>query len=196
MTNFLWYIFIAGLLICLFGLINILFPIKSLGIRSRRRALLVAFVGLVIASAFSHLWHYSLPPEEKAKIEADASARDAAKQQRKAEFQEKQQEPKVYSSGTLLAFAEGNTGWVGIGSVRTGSVSGIALPAFSNFGYAVQIDNILYIGKCTSLFHTKKTLRDFIVGDSVQTRLDGDHLYIVAQNGKEIRLKVVQRQRI
>jgi hemin uptake protein HemP len=30
----------------------------------------------------------------------------------------------------------------------------------------------------------------------VQTRLDGDHLFIIAQNGKEIRLKVVQRQRL
>jgi len=194
MTNSFWYIFIASLLICLFGLVNILFPIKSLGIRTRRRALLVAFLGLVIASAFSHLWCYSLPPEEKAKIEA--AARNASKQQGKVEQQEKQQEPKVYSGGTLLAFAEGSTGWIGIGSVRTGSVSGIALPAFSNFGYAVQIGNILYIGKCTSLFHTKKTLRDFIVGDSVQTRLDGDHLFIIAQNGKEIRLKVVQRQRL
>jgi hypothetical protein len=86
--------FIVTLLLGLFGLFNILIPIKRLGIRTRKRALLLAFLGFALASAFSHLWHYSLPPEEKARIDAEAAARAVEREQRRAEKKEK-----VYATG-------------------------------------------------------------------------------------------------
>jgi hypothetical protein len=102
---------------------------------------------------------------------------------------------KSYSSGTLLAMAEGNAGWIGIGGMARKSLGGVLLPTFSRYAYAVKIGDIMYLGRCTNLLHMNRTLRDFIIGDPVRTRIEGNHLYIVALNGKEIELDVIERQR-
>jgi hypothetical protein len=180
MTNFLFTLALAGFFVGAFGVINVLVPMRSLGIGNRRKGFLIAVLAFATGFGFSRLWHNSLPAEEQAKIDARAGAR-----------QEKRVEQKVYSTGTLLAMAEGKAGWVGVGASSGSITAGLALPTHETFAYAVKVGDTVYIGRCTSLLHLKKTLRD--IPSTMQARIDGTHLYIVSQNGKEIRLKVVER---
>ena len=62
--------------------------------------------------------------------------------------------------------------------------------------YQVQIGDIVYFGRGQKL--PKKPGdegKGLIIGDPVQAAVDGDDLFIQRPNGKEIKTKIIKRQR-
>lgn len=60
-------------------------------------------------------------------------------------------------------------------------------------GYGIMVDNILYGATCEEKpFHSCDT--DFLINAPVRVRVEGNYLYVVRKNGKELRLHIGQRR--
>jgi hypothetical protein len=62
--------------------------------------------------------------------------------------------------------------------------------------YQVQIGNVVYFGRGERLRrHSGDPGHGLIVGDPVQAAIDGDNLILQRPDGKEIKTKIIKRQR-
>jgi hypothetical protein len=73
--------------------------------------------------------------------------------------------------------------------------------------FAVRVDDLVYVARGDRLGHVRGGLlayavsgsgyngNDLIVGDPIQVRIDGDSLFFQRPNGKEVKTKIVKRQR-
>jgi len=62
------------------------------------------------------------------------------------------------------------------------------------FTLTVAVDGIAYSIEVRQSRHVKSV--DFIVGDSVEAQLDGKKLLVTAPSGKQIKEKIVRRERL
>jgi hypothetical protein len=62
--------------------------------------------------------------------------------------------------------------------------------------YQVQVGDVVYFGRGERLHrHSGDPGHGLIVGDPVQAAIDGDGLFLQRPDGKEIKTKIVKRQR-
>ena len=62
--------------------------------------------------------------------------------------------------------------------------------------YQVQVGDVVYFGRGERLrYHSGDPGHGLIVGDPVQAAIDGDNLILQRPDGKEIKTKIIKRQR-
>jgi hypothetical protein len=71
----------------------------------------------------------------------------------------------------------------------------VVIPTSRNmFSLTVALDDMLYSVEVRQTHHVKPS--NFIVGDSIQAHLEGEKLVVVDPSGKQIKEKVVRRERL
>jgi hypothetical protein len=71
-----------------------------------------------------------------------------------------------------------------------------ALRAQGSFCVAVRIDDISYLSRYEAAFRWSYAPTDFVVGDPVDVKVKGNHLYIRRAKGGDLKTDITRRQRI
>lgn len=66
--------------------------------------------------------------------------------------------------------------------------------SYDVFALSVALDGVRYTGSYTAGRHFKSS--DFVVGDSIDAKMEGDNLIIKDANGKTHKGKIVRRERL
>lgn len=104
--------------------------------------------------------------------------------------------PKEYQQGKLLNIHETKDQTTTYTTRKNSDGSTTTTPTTSDqkhYFIAVQVADLVYVGEYSPMFFGKPG--DWIIGDPIQVRFDGNSMILAKPNGKELKTKIKKRIR-
>ncbi|HKY62787.1 MAG TPA: hypothetical protein VJR29_05140 [bacterium] len=108
----------------------------------------------------------------------------------------KDKAPKEYQQGKLLNIEEKDTVQTTYVSQKQSDGRTVTTPVEDkqkHYFITVQLADMVYVGEYTPAFFGKPG--DWVIGDPISVRLDGNNMYLQKPNGKELKSKIRKRIR-
>ncbi len=108
----------------------------------------------------------------------------------------KDKTPPAYQQGKLLDIQEKKDKTTTYTTTKQSDGSTVTTPTTSeqkHYFITVQADAVVYVGEYTPMFFGKPG--DWIIGDPIEVRFDGNKMILRKPNGKELKAKIQKRIR-
>jgi len=109
----------------------------------------------------------------------------------------KDKTPPTYQQGKLLDIHETKDQRTTYTTTKQSNGSTVTTPTTTedkHYFIAVQAGDLVYVGKYTPMFFGKPG--DWIIGDPIDLRFDGNKMILKKPNGKELKTKIEKRIRV
>ncbi|MFO1463914.1 MAG: hypothetical protein U1F66_09040 [bacterium] len=108
----------------------------------------------------------------------------------------KDKAPKEYQQGKLLDLQEKKDKTTTYTTTKQSDGTTVTTPTTTeqkHYFITVQSDDLVYVGEYTPMFFGKPG--DWIIGDPIEVRFDGNKMILRKPNGKELKAKIQKRIR-